>query len=202
VNFQENYAGLSDGELLMIAADRVDLTKEAALALDSEMARRGLTYQDARAKKREITRLEIAELRKHQPSRKGSKYFVAKANGWMLLLLILGVPSLVLGLMFYHFVPKEWLMPITSVCMGGVIAVSAVQPWLRQTISFWISLVVSCTVQLLVGYWISVHVAPYTGSELKGAAFLAIAAGYAVGIALFLLLQNLESRKSARSESQ
>jgi hypothetical protein len=92
VNFQENYAVLSDDELLMIAASRADLVQEAALALDSEIARRGLSYLEARAKKREAARLEIKEARRHHPSRKGSKYFVAKVNGWMLLLLVLGGP--------------------------------------------------------------------------------------------------------------
>jgi hypothetical protein len=194
VNFQENYAGLSDDELLMIAASRADLVQEAAVALDSEMARRGLSYQEARAKKREVARLEIKEARRHHPSRKGSKYFVAKVNGWMLLL-ALGVPLLVLTLMFFHLVPEEWGFPILTVCMGAGIAISVVQPWLRQTVSFWISLVVSCTVQLLIGHWISVHLAPQTRGELKGAAVLAIVPGYVVGTVLFLLLQKLELRE-------
>jgi hypothetical protein len=196
VSFQENYAGLNDDELLMIAASRADLVQEAALALDSEMARRGLSYQEARAKKREAVRLEIKEARRHRRSPKGSKYFVAKVNGWMLLLLVLGVPLVVLSLMFFHLVPEEWDFPILAVCMGVLIAVSVVQPWLRQTVSFWISLVASCTMQLLVCYWISVHLAPQTRGELKGAAVLSIIPGYAVGIVLFLLLQKLERKET------
>jgi hypothetical protein len=201
VNFQENYAGLNNDELLMIAASRADLVHEAALALDSEMARRGLSYLEARAKKREAARLEIKEARKHRPSRKGSKYFVAKLNGWMLLVLALGVPLLVISLMPFHLVPEEWDFPILAVCMGAVIAVSAVQPWLRHTVSFWVSLVVSCTVQLLVGYSISLHLAPKSRGELKGAAVLAIVPGYAVGTLLFLLLQKLELREDPRLKS-
>jgi hypothetical protein len=61
LSFQENYASLSDDELLTIAASRADLIQEAALALDSEMARRRLSYQEARARKREIARQEIKE---------------------------------------------------------------------------------------------------------------------------------------------
>lgn len=79
-------------ELLAIAASRGDLVQEATLAMDSEMARRGLSYQEARARKREIARLEIKELWRHRPPPEGTKYFVARMNGWMLLLLALGVP--------------------------------------------------------------------------------------------------------------
>jgi hypothetical protein len=192
VNFQDAYAQMSDDELLTIAASRADLVPEATLALDSEMARRELTNQDVRAKKREVERLDIQEARRHRPSRKASKYFVSKMNGWMLLLLAVGVPALVLTLLFTHLVPEEWCFPILEVCMGAVIAVSVVQPWLRQTVSFWISLVVSCAVQLVIGYWISVHLAPQTGGELKGGAVLSIVPGYAAGIGLYRLLQKLE----------
>jgi len=201
VNFQENYAGLGDDELLLIAASRADLVPEAALAMDSELARRGLSYQEACAKKREVARLEIKEARRHDPSRKGSKYFVVRANGWMLLLLVLGQSLLALALVFLHLVPEVWEFPILTVYMGAVIAVSVVQPWLRQTASFWISLAVSCAVQLLVGCWISVHLAPQTRGELKGAAVLPILPGYAVGTVLFLLLQKLEPREGPRSTS-
>jgi hypothetical protein len=201
MDYRENYSRLSDDELLMIAASRTDLVQEAALALDSEMARRGLSYQEARAKKREVARLEIKETRRHRPSPKGTKYFIARMNGWMLLLLALGVPLLVIFLIAFHLVPEEWDFPILAVCMGAVIGVSVVQPWLRQTVSFWFSLVISCTVQLLVGYWISMHLAPNSRNELKGAAFLTIFPGYAAGAALFLLLQKLKPKEDIQLKS-
>jgi hypothetical protein len=202
MSFQENYAGLSDEELLMIAASRADLVQEAAVAMDSEMARRGLSYQEARAKKREVARLESKEARRHRPSPKGTKYFVARMNGWMLLLLALGVPLLVVFLTAFHFVSEEWGHPILGACMGAVIAVSVVQPWLRRTASFWLSLVISCAVQLLAGHWISVRYAPQSRSELKGAAFLAIVAGYAVGAVLFLLIQRLKPKEEPQGDAQ
>jgi hypothetical protein len=195
VNFQENYAGLNDDELLMVAARRDDLVPEAALALDSEMARRGLGHQEARAKKREIARLEIKEAKRHHPSKRLSKYFVSNVNGWMLLLLTLGVPLFVLTLFIFHLVPELWDFPILVVCMGAVAVVSWVQPWLRKMVSFRVSLVVSCVVQLLIGYWISEHLAPQSSGELKGGAVLAIVPGYAIGTALFLLLQKAELKR-------
>jgi hypothetical protein len=88
MNFQETYAAISNDELLLIASSRTDLVQEAALAMDSEMARRGLSIQDAQAKKRDLARLEIKEARKRRSSPKGNKYFVAQIRGrWLLLLL-------------------------------------------------------------------------------------------------------------------
>jgi len=201
MNFPQNYSDLSDDELLMTAASRADLVPEAAHALDSEMARRRLSYEDAHAKKRDIARLEIQEARKHRSSKKGSKYFVAKANGWMLLLIGLGSPALVIVLMVFHLVPEEWFFPILSVCMGALIAIAAVQPWLRKTSSFWISLVASCAVQLVFGYWLSVHFAPQTRGELKGVGVLTIIPGYLVGVLLFLLFQKLDMGKGPQPNS-
>ena len=84
--------------------------------------------------------------------------------------------------------------PILAACIGAVIAISVVQPWVRQRVSFWLAVVVSCTVQLFVGHWISMHQAPRSRGALKGAAFLAIVFGYAVGAALFLF-QKLKPKR-------
>jgi hypothetical protein len=197
MDFQENYSHLSDDELLSVAGDRRDLVQEAALALDSEMARRGLSYQKAYANKREITRLEIKEARRHRPSTKGSKYFVSQMSGWMILLLISGELLLMVPLMIFHWVQEEWAFAILLVWTGALIGVSAVQPWLRRTRSFWLSLVVSCAVQLFAGHWISAHFAPRSRNEMKGAGFLAMFAGYLVGALLFLLLQKLKPQKDS-----
>lgn len=193
---------MSDDELLMTAASRADLVAEAAHELDSEMAPRQLRYQEAHAKRRDVARLEIKEARKHRSSKNGSKYFVAKANGWMLLLGAVGSPLLIVGLMAFHFVPERLSFPIFSVCMGALIAIAVVRPWLRKTSSFWISLVVSCAVQSIVGYWLNVRFAPQTRSELRGAGVLTIVPGYVVGALLFFLLQKLEPGIGPQSDSQ
>lgn len=200
MNFQENYVGLSDDELLMIAASRVDLVPEAARAMDSEMARRGLSYQDEHAKKRDVARQEIKEARRGRPSPKGTKYFVAQIRGrWLLLLLS---PTLLVFLLsFPHIVSEEWLLSIIFASYGVVSAISAVQPWLRQTTSFWLSVAIGCIIQLLVGHLITVRLAPQSRGELKGAAFLAILAGYAVGVPLFLLLEKAKPKQNPESKS-
>jgi len=45
--FTTNYAHLSDDELLRLWADRNTLIPEAAIALDSELQRRGVNKQNA-----------------------------------------------------------------------------------------------------------------------------------------------------------
>lgn len=200
MNFQANYAHLTDGELLMVAASRADLVQDAVLAMDSEMARRGLSYQDAHARKRQVARLGIKEARKRRPSPKVIKYFVPRIRGrWLLLLLS---PTLLIVLLsFPKVVSEEWLLPIIFASYGAVCAISAVQPWIRQTKSFWLSLLVTGIVQLLIGHLINVHLAPRSRSELRGAAFLAILAGYTVGVPLFLLLQKLTPKENPEFRS-
>ncbi len=185
----------------MIAASRADLVQDATLAIDSEMARRGLSYQEARAKKREVTRLEIKEMGGRQPSPWVKKYVVSRMNGWRMLLLILGPLTLVISLESSHTIPKDWTDPIFFACMGTVLPVSAGQPWLMKTVSFWPSLVISCAVQLLVGHWIVMHSEPYVRNGIKGAGILAIPAGYAVGLVLYMLLQSLKSKEDPQLKS-
>jgi hypothetical protein len=98
-------------------------------------------------------------------------------------------------------VPKEWVLPIIFTCYGIVCAVSAVQPWLRRTRSFWVSLAIAGIVQLFVGHIINARLAPQSRGELKGSAFLAILAGYAVAIPLFLLLQSTKPKSAPESKS-
>jgi hypothetical protein len=188
VNFSENYAHLTNNELLMAAASRADLIQEAAIAMDSEMVQRGLSYEDAHAKKKRVARLQIREARKRRRSPKGTRYLVAEVRGrWMLLLL--SPTLLIILLSFPKIVSEQWLLPIIFAAFGLVSAISGVQPRLRRTRSFWLSLPLGFIVQLLIGHLIIVRLIPHSRSQLKGAAFLAIFAGYAVGVPLFLLLE-------------
>jgi hypothetical protein len=191
-SFPEHYASISDDELLHIAGDRKDLREEAILALDAEMARRGLTHQQARAKKRDELRLEIKEARAYHSKRNKSKYFVAQMN---LRAFFIGLVGLVLLMFFtlgHHRVPEEWSEPLLVVYVGVLIACLAVQPWVRRTLSFWFSLAISCVPQFLTSHWLSVYHPARSMGETKGSAFLSLLAGYALGGSMFVLLQKLK----------
>jgi hypothetical protein len=196
---QEQYAGLSDEELLHIAGDREDLLEAAAFALDAELARRSLTQKQARAKKRDELRLEILEARAHQPKRKKSKYFVAQIS---LRGLFIGLVGAVL-LMFLTIRPRrpiyEWSEPILVVYTGVLLACLAVQPWVRRTLSFWLSLTIACVPQFVVSQWLSVYHPANSRGTAKGTWFLSILSGYVVGSTVFLLLQKLKPGQGAKA---
>jgi len=197
--FHERYASLSDEELLQIAGDRRDLVEEAAVALDAEMAQRGLTHAQARAKKRDGLRLEIKEARAHHPKRNKSKYFEAQLN---LRAFFLGLVGLVLLMFFtlgHHHVPDEWSFPLFVVYLGILMACLAVQPWVRRTLSFWLSLAISCLPQFVISHWLNVYHPAHSLGETKGSAFLSLLVGYLLGGGVFVLLQRLKPGQGTKA---
>jgi hypothetical protein len=198
-SFQERYAVLSDEELLHIAGDRRDLLEQAAVALNAEMARRGLTDAQARAKKREHRRREFEEMSTHIAKRNKSKYFVAQINLPPLFAGLAGEVLLLVLLPGGHRVRDEWMWPLIVVYLGALLTILSVQSWVRRSLSFWISLVVSFAPQFFVAHWLAVyHPANSRGGE-KGSAIISQLAGYTVGVPLFLLLQKLKPSQGAQA---
>jgi hypothetical protein len=196
-SFREHYVSMSDDELLHIAGDRRDLREDAVLALDAEMARRGLTHQHARAKKRDELLMEIQEARAHHPKRSKSKYFVAQID---LPAYFMGLAGLVIlmVLMHHYRIRDEWEWPLVVVYLGALIACLAVQPWVRRTLSFWFSLAISFVPQFVVAHWLAVYHPTHSNSGLKGSGVLSMLAGYALGGSVFVLLQKLKPGQGIR----
>lgn len=198
-NFQEHYANISDDELLHIAGDRRDLREEAVLALDGEMARRGFTHEQAHARKRGELRLEIQEARAYQQKRSKSKYFMTQMSLRWIFIGLAGAVLLMWLTMRPHRPVYEWSEPILVVYMGCLLACLAVQPWVRRTLSFWLSLTMACVPQFVVSHWLTVNYPAHTRSEEKGIWFLSILSGYVVGGAVFLLLQKLKPTQGTQA---
>ena len=198
-SFHEQYASLSDEELLHIAGDRRDLLPDAAVALDGEMARRGLTLEHARAKKRDELRFDIKEARAHSPKRKKSKYFVANINLRAYFIGLAGAVVLMVVTLGYHRVPEEWFWPLLVVYTSALIACLAVQPWVRRTVDFWLSLAISFVPQFAVAHWLAVYHPARSNGGAKGSAFLSMLAGYVLGGALFLLLQKVKPGQETKA---
>ncbi|HWG18717.1 MAG TPA: hypothetical protein VN678_12690 [Acidobacteriaceae bacterium] len=195
-SFQERYASLSDDELLHVAGDRRDLLEHAAAALDAEMARRGLTYEQARAKKREHRRREFDEMNSEIVKRSKSKYFVAQISLPGILACLAGEAIFLILLPSGHPMREAWLWPLIAVYMGAFLTILVVQEWVRWTVSFWVSLVVSLVPQFLVARWLAVYHPSHSRGGERGAAFLSLFAGWLVGVPLFLLLQKLKSSQN------
>ena len=198
-SFDERYASLSDEELLHIAGDRKDLLPEAAVALDTEMARRGLTQEQARAKRRDGLRFDIKEASAHNPKRKKSKYFVSKINLRVYFIGLAGAVLLMVVTLGHHRVPEEWSWPLFVVYISALIACLAVQPWVRRTLNFWLCLAISFVPQFAVAHWLAVYHPVRSNSGAKGSAFLSMLAGYLLGGALFLLLQKVKPGQETKA---
>jgi hypothetical protein len=198
-SFQDRYASLSDEELLHIAGDRRDLLEEAAVALDAEMARRGLTQEQARVRKKAHLRREIAETRLEISKRNKSNYFVAQINLPAFFAGLAGEVILMILLPGGNRLRDEWVWPLIVVYLGVLIAILAVQPWVRRTFSFWFSLAISFVPQFAVAHWLAVYHPDHSRSGEKGAGILSMLAGYLVGWPLFLLLQKLKPSRGAQA---
>jgi hypothetical protein len=116
LSFQEQYANLSDEELLHIAGDRRDLREEAVFVLDAEMARRGLTHEQARAKKRDGLRLEISMADSNQPV---LQKIIDGCSS--LLLLAGGIVFLFGGKFFYEIKHENFLVSEVGGIAAGVL---------------------------------------------------------------------------------
>jgi hypothetical protein len=198
-NFKAQYASLGDEELLHIAGDHRDLRPEAVSALDVELARRSLTQKHVRAKKRDEFRQEIQEVRAHQPKRNKLKYFVAQINLSEFFIGFAGLMLCVIVTFKSHRLWDEWQDSIFFVQLDSLIAFLAVQPWVRKSLGFWVSLIVASVPQILVGHWLTVYHPTRTTAGLKGTGFLSMLAGWIVGVPLFLLLQRLKRKQDVEN---
>lgn len=198
-SFREQYASLSDDELLHIAGDRRDLMPEAAVELDAEMARRSLTHEHVRARKRDELRFDIREARAHNPKRNKSKYFVAQMD-LRACLIGLAVPVLLMVISPSHDLFSDELgWPLYVVYISALLACLAVQPWVRRTCAFWLCLAISFVPQFVVARWLAIYHPTGTDSGMKGSAFLSMLAGYVLGGVLFLILQKLKPEQKTEA---
>jgi hypothetical protein len=104
----------------------------------------------------------------------------------------MAVPVLIVLIFGHYRFRDEWTWPIFVVYLGALIACLVVQPWVRQTLSFWFSLAVSVVPQFAVARWLAIYHPSRSGSGMKGSAFLSIFSGYLLGGVLFRLLQRLK----------
>lgn len=190
---QKRDVRISDKELPPNAGDREDLREEVHAALNAERARRGMTHDPSQAKQRDELLLELEDPAAHPPKPEESKSFGSYVDAGPLFVVV--VLSVIM--VFLHPNPvqvdlPEWSQFVYPCLLGALYACIGVRLWVRQTLSFWLSLAIACVPQVAVSRWLIMNHPWNSTSQGIGALFVSILSGYVVGVPVFLLLQRLK----------
>ncbi len=178
---QQEYAKLSDDELLHLASARSSLTNEAQVALDAEMRGRNLTAVDIKNHARFVKRSEQRETRRRSRKLFGTRIHQKSGVETLVAFFWIAV-AISLILLGYFALPARYRLPadwqeaagyaiFSSVCL----AVWFFSYWGRR-LDFWASLLISTIAHLLIVHAWILHI----GTDMlwrhrgdgKGAVFL------------------------------
>ena len=142
-NFSSEYSERSNDELLALASDRTFLTTEAAAALDAEFRRRNLT---------EVVNLRrslrFTTIRRHTVVVRRSDRFSWVHLFWAVITMAL-ISFTYLSLPSRYHLKPDWQEAAVDVMFASVFIAAACSTWWRK-IAFWMSLVISSAIHLLV----------------------------------------------------
>ena len=180
-DFSTEYSERGDDELLLLASDPSALTTEAAVALDAELRRRNLTESD-RAKyqhfvKRNDQRAANRQRRKILGTRRDRRSWVDVF--WALIAMaLISFPYLALPSR-YHMKP-DWQEAAVDVMFASVFIAVTSSVW-RRKIGFWMSLLISSAIHLVVVHaWMQ-----RVGNFSRGQGKLAILLGFVLFFAVY-----------------
>jgi hypothetical protein len=179
-DFCTEYSQRSEDELLHLASDRHSLTTEAAAALDAELRRRNLTESD---------RVELQKFVKRQGRREGSRrrlkiYGLKDRWTWPDILGAFAAMAVILFIYVvlpsrYHLNP-DWEEPAVLVMITSVVIASASRSELWGNFTFWMSLVMSSTIHLVVVHAWTQRVGNLSRAAAKSACILGLVLWVAV----------------------
>jgi hypothetical protein len=189
-DFSAEYSERNDDELLQLASDRHSLTTEAAAALDAELRRRNLTDSDRVEHQRFVKQQEQREARKHRRKTFGPfKYQMSWRDilwAFAMIALIsftyLALPSR------YHFIMPGWRDAAFIAMMTSVIIAIACKSVFWRNFVFWVSLLISSAIHLVVVHALTQPVGNLSRGAGKGAAVL----GFLLFLAVFGFLRLLQ----------
>lgn len=181
-NYSTEYAERSNEELLQLASDRASLTGEAAAALDAELGRRNLTKSDQLKHERFVEQSERRESRRRRRRILGNRRDRAHWVDNFVVLFWSVVVMALIALAYqalpnrYYFAP-DWQEASVDVMFATVFIAVGSNFWWRK-MWFWLSLLISSTVQLLLVHaWIRQNgtlIGPGRHGYGKAAVFLGI----------------------------
>lgn len=159
---RQEYAGLSDGELLQLASERAALTDDAKAALDAEMRGRNLSVVDIKNHARFVKKIELRETRGRGRKLFGIRVRVPQKSGVEIVVALFWIGiAISLILLGYFALPARYRLPAdwqeaTGYAMFNFvfIAVWFFRDWGRR-LGFWVSLLIASTAHaLIVHSWI------------------------------------------------
>jgi hypothetical protein len=189
-DFSTEYSERSDDELLLLASDRASLTTEAAAALDAELRRRNLTESDQANHQQFVQRNEQREARRRRRKLVGTR---RDRGRWLDLLWALVAMTLIsftyLALPSRYHMKPDWQDAAVHVMFASVFIAVASSFWWRK-IAFWMSLVVSSAIHLVVVHaWIQ-RVTNLSSGQGKLAVLLGFVLFFAVYAVVWVLRRN------------
>jgi hypothetical protein len=149
-DFSTEYSERGDDELLLLASDRSVLTTEAAAALDAELSRRRLTESDQAKYRQFVKRNERREVNRRRRKILGTG---RDLRSWVDVLWALIAVALISFTYLvlpsrYHMKPS-WQDAAFHVMFASVFIAVSSKVW-RRRIGFWMSLVISSAIHLVI----------------------------------------------------
>lgn len=188
-DFSTEYSERSADELLHLASERHSLTTEAAAALDAELRRRNLTESDRLEYQRSVKRQEHREARGHR--RKTFGLFKYQLS-WLDLLWAFGAIALIsftyIALPGRYHMKSEWQEAAFIVMMTSVLIAIASRSVFWRKFAFWMSLVISSAVHLVVVHSFTRRLGDLSRSQGRGAALL----GFVLFLAVYGFVRLLQ----------
>jgi len=201
-DFSTEYSKRSDDELLQLKSERHSLITEAAAALDAELHRRNLAESDRVEHQRFVKQQEQRE-RKRQRAR-GRRWRIGYLRDrltWVDLLWVLAAVALIS--LIYLALPRrdrmgpDWQDAAVIVMLTSVGVAIASRRLLWRKFTFWISLLISSAIHLVVVHAFTQRLGFRDHSLGRGAIFLGFLLFLAVYGSVELLRQLLYGREAS-----
>ncbi len=186
-DFSTEYSERSDDDLLLLASDRASLTMGAAAALEDELRRRNLTQSDQAKYQQFVKRSERREAKNRRRRVLGTR---TDRRSWVDLFWALVAMALISFAYVmlpsrYHLKP-DWQENAVDVMFASVfIAIASRALW--RKIGFWMSLVISSTIHLVIVHaWMQ-----RVGNFSRGQGTLAVLPGFVLFFAVYGIVRML-----------
>jgi hypothetical protein len=196
------YSKRSDDELLQLKSERHSLTTEAAAALDAELLRRNLTESDRVEHQRFVKRQEQREAKGQRARGRRWRFgYLRDRLTWVDLLWVSAAVALISFI--YLALPKrdrmepDWQDAAVIVMLTSVGVAIASRRLLWRKFTFWISLLISSAIHLVVVHALTQRLGELNHALGKGAIFLGFLLFLAVYGSVGLLRRMLHGREAS-----